>query len=384
MNQLMKVIFILLVLGCSLIPITAVCSDWSDLKFKSKKGNFKAEINGAVMADYIHYSNAPEKFESGAEVQSLQLSLKLRLAKAVKFKFKYDYSEDEPELKDCALGFLIGDLAELTIGQFEQPSSLDGVTSSKEITFMTRAAPIESFLPGRSQGVNLGIYGDWMVLQFGSYIEYEKDDEDVKLHDHINYSFRNYVFSADEKGGAFHLGIWGIYGDPVENKYKLEVEPEAKINAKEILKSGKVKHVNHVTTAGFETGLIYGPLTAQAEYIHQDYSRFTGYDEFYYNGYYCSFSLMLTGEAKSYSQKDGAIKSPKPMGEYGAFEIAVRSSNVDMTHYNRDRGEMDSYTLGINWYLNEGFRMMYNYTQTESTELREPMKYSQVRLQYAF
>ncbi len=358
-------------------------SSWPKIKYTSDDGWLQAEVNGAIMGDYVNYENAPEKFKEGAEAQSLKLSLKLKIAKALKLKVKYDYSEDEPELKDLSLGYEINKAAEITIGQFEQPSSLDGVTSSNDITFMTRAAPVESFLPGRSQGINLALRGDWAALQLGSYIEYDLDDGDDS-EDYVNYSFRTYFFPVNEKRNALHIGIWGLYADPVAKKYEFEVEPEAKVNAKDILESGKIKHINHVITGGLETGWIFGPLTLQAEYLNQRYSREEGYDEFDYSGHYISASYILTGESKSYKKSGGAIESPNPKRDYGALEVAFRVSNVDLTDENRDKGEFNSNTIGINWYLNQNFRMMYNYIQIDSTELDDKMGISQVRLQYDF
>lgn len=363
--------------------IYSSASSWPKIKYTSDDGWLQAEVNGAIMGDYVNYQNAPEKFKEGAEVQSLKLTLKLQIAKVLKLKVKYDYSEDDPELKDLSLGYQLNNSIEITLGQFEQPSSLEGVTSSKDITFLTRAAPVESFLPGRSQGINLALRSDWAAVQLGSYIEYDLDDGDDS-EDYVNYSFRTYIFPVNKKRHALHLGFWGLYADPVAKKYDFEVETETKVNAKDILKSGKIKHINHIVTSGLEAGWIFGPMTLQAEYLQQIYSREEGYEEFDYSGSYVSLSYILTGESKSYKKNDGAIISPNPQGKYGAFEVAFRVSNVDLTNENRDRGKLNSKTLGINWYLNENFRMMYNYIRVDSTELENKMDISQVRLQYAF
>ena len=77
---------------------------------------------------------------------------------------------------------------------------------------------------------------------------------------------------------------------------------------------------------------------------------------------------MLTGEKRSYSSSRGAfgtVRPAKPLdfdeGGWGAFELVARYSTVDLDDRNINGGEQDIITAGLNWYMNNNFRLMFNY-----------------------
>ncbi len=62
--------------------------------------------------------------------------------------------------------------------------------------------------------------------------------------------------------------------------------------------------------------------------------------------------------------KNNAFKD----GGWGAWEVGVRVSNLDFSDdavSSSYRGELDNWTLGLNWYLNPNMRIMWNYVDTE-------------------
>ncbi|MEQ9446314.1 MAG: porin, partial [Rhodospirillaceae bacterium] len=56
----------------------------------------------------------------------------------------------------------------------------------------------------------------------------------------------------------------------------------------------------------------------------------------------------------------------------GAVEIAFRYDFADLTDSNILGGEMDRYTLGVNWYLNGNTRISANYI---TAYIDRPMSY---------
>ncbi|MEE8233110.1 MAG: porin, partial [Gammaproteobacteria bacterium] len=91
------------------------------------------------------------------------------------------------------------------------------------------------------------------------------------------------------------------------------------------------------------------------------------------SGFYVESSWFITGESRRYSFKDGSFKQAKvhrALGQsgYGAWELAVRYSSIDLTDETIIGGEEDNVTVGLNWYPNNQLRLMANYTNVISTD----------------
>ena len=74
---------------------------------------------------------------------------------------------------------------------------------------------------------------------------------------------------------------------------------------------------------------------------------------------------MLTGEGRPYSK--GAIGNVRPMNDYGALEVAVRYSQVDLNDGPVLGGKQNDWTIGANWYLGQHLKFQANYIWANST-----------------
>ncbi|MCD9095342.1 porin [Luteimonas fraxinea] len=75
----------------------------------------------------------------------------------------------------------------------------------------------------------------------------------------------------------------------------------------------------------------------------------------------------MTGEKPGFSARSGVwgttrVARPVTDGGIGAWELATRYDKYDFTDAARG-GEGDSWTLGLNWYLNNWSRVMFNYVR---------------------
>lgn len=89
-----------------------------------------------------------------------------------------------------------------------------------------------------------------------------------------------------------------------------------------------------------------------------------------FDGYYVFASYFLTGEHRAYRPADGFFDMVKPKSNFavlgdkkgwGAWEVALRFSNLDLSDGYARGGEEDNVTLGLNWYLNPNTKVMFNY-----------------------
>jgi phosphate-selective porin OprO/OprP len=101
--------------------------------------------------------------------------------------------------------------------------------------------------------------------------------------------------------------------------------------------------------------------------------------------WYTEAGWVITGEDASYKGVTPKNNFDPRNGEWGAFEVAVRYSDVrvDEDTFNKgfatkpqSTGGATAYTFGVNWYLNRSFKFMFNY---EHTDFDSPVEFSSLR-----
>ena len=139
------------------------------------------------------------------------------------------------------------------------------------------------------------------------------------------------------------------------------------------------------STSIFGTELLYirGPLSIQAEYDRAVINnavdaRKVNRGNIGFNGGYVQASYFLTGENRQYDKRLGRLA-----GEYisrantpfwlvrgddgrfnyglGAWELATRFSRADMNDAAVRGGVLDQWEAGVNWHLNNNFRLQFMY-----------------------
>ena len=129
----------------------------------------------------------------------------------------------------------------------------------------------------------------------------------------------------------------------------------------------KISDVDDTSLLGLEAALKLNSFSLQSEWIEADVDAATGGD---LEGYYVQASYVLTGESRSYDTASGVFKGVSPgtkvldNGGLGAWEATLRWSNLDYTDLNGG-DEAESWTVGLNWYLNKNVRALFNYTDVD-------------------
>jgi phosphate-selective porin OprO/OprP len=117
--------------------------------------------------------------------------------------------------------------------------------------------------------------------------------------------------------------------------------------------------------------VVYGPASVQAEYMHARVASDT-LDSLSFNGFYVYGSYFITGENRVYKQSSGKFVRVRPyenfLGEedgWGALELAVRYSWIDLNDGTVTGGELADVTAGVNWLLNPYVRLSLNYVYAD-------------------
>ena len=152
---------------------------------------------------------------------------------------------------------------------------------------------------------------------------------------------------------------------------------------------------NNQSIINLEFAAVWGPLTVQAEYagewvdglvanqaaIQQIFINpgATGY----FGGGYIEAMWFLTGEHRGYNRQRGVFDRVVPYENFyfvrgangcpifgrGAWQIGGRFSTINLNTAGVNGGILDSYTLGLNWYLNPNMKVQWNYDLTHRTSV---------------
>jgi phosphate-selective porin OprO/OprP len=101
------------------------------------------------------------------------------------------------------------------------------------------------------------------------------------------------------------------------------------------------------------------------EYLGTDVDAPLSGDPFL-SGYYLTGTWALTGEMRDYRKRSGTfnplpVARPVSQGGWGAVELAFRYSNTDLNDGALEGGEMDIYSLGVNWWFTRSTHLSMNY-----------------------
>jgi phosphate-selective porin OprO/OprP len=164
----------------------------------------------------------------------------------------------------------------------------------------------------------------------------------------------------DDESRLLHLGAWATLRSPVDDELQFRSRPESK-QAENFVDTG-VFETDQDVRAGLELGTVRGPWFLQSELTFA--APDTSGDPVFPSAY-VSLSRILTGEHRRYRRGIGTFgtvqpESPFLRGGAGAWELASRYSYLDLDSGDIG-GTLHDWTLGLNWFLNDNERLMFNY-----------------------
>jgi len=283
--------------------------------------------------------------------------------------------------------------ARFRIGAFSPPAGLEEVTSTNGSLFAERASPSELVRSiasgdGRTAAAIFANGERWQasVALSGNVIGTQTFDEQLGFVGRL--SFVPYKREVD----LLHLGVnTSIVINPAatgpdvapgaSTPIRLRDRPEMRVDGVRLVDTGNID-ADGLTSFGFELGAQRANLALQAEYFDiRLQRRASSLDDPHFSGWYVQGSWTLTGEPRRYSIATGAFDSPRPVrpfnvktGSWGAWELGLRYSDLDLnwlalspsatvaqlTAAGSIRGgEQKTFTVGLNWYLNNVLRFQF-------------------------
>jgi phosphate-selective porin OprO/OprP len=332
------------------------------LSIETADDAFAFQLGGNLWVDGAIYNADKTPLGNGLELRRGRLKLEGRLFHDWGYQAEYDFAGNEAEVKDAYLAYEGFDNLTIKLGQFKVPFSLEEQTSGSNITFMERALPVEAFSPGRKLGVGL-MSGDkhWSAAA-GLFGEQIGDDASDEGDSGWSAAARGTYAPIDSQGRLVHLGASIDYHDTnADAEVRYRTRPETRVADQRLVDTDDITDVTDTLRWGFEAAGALGPVSLQGEYIQAQAARRSQRPDLAFGGWYLFGSWILTGEDRRYDAKQGRFEGVDPDGPYGAWEVALRYSRVDLNDAEILGGKQNDVTLGINWYLNENLRFMANY-----------------------
>ena len=400
-------------------PIKGIRYSWQEgLNIESYQKNIRLKIGGKFMADAgrIDADDTMKNAFPGIENEKEGLVFRTlapyvlgTMWDRLDFKFEMDFANIR-EIKDIWVDFRkIPYLGHLKMGHFGQPMSLEDQTSSRDTTFMEKALPVLAFPPGSDIGVMAGntALGERMTWAFGVFSVVgsftDLGDARNRLTEKLGTSLAarfTYLPWYDHEGGyLLHLGLsynrQFIDVRRADSQARFSARPETYLTDRRAADTG-VFFAEGVEMFNPELAWVAGPLSFQSEYfgtfIH---SGETGNPLFW--GWYVQGSYFLTGEHRPYDRQNGVFDRVRPKknfapgnGHWGAWEVGVRYSVLDLNDRGIHGGEGRDLTAGLNWYLYPTMRVMANYVYSRMKDRANPpfdsgrLNIFQMRIQLAF
>ena len=293
------------------------------------------------------------------------------------------------QLKDVPL------VGNIRIGNQKEAIGFEHMVSSRFLPFMERSYNQDTFYGGSFNGFTPGIaifdsYGEdtgsWHIGVYkpvsnvfaynahtGDYavtgrvtklLWYEAEGADLL---HIGLGARQYTSVGDKvqfrTRDAIRSGISGVWPVPADTGALFA-------NAGQFLAP--------------EIAAVRGPWTFQAEYLGawtQDVAvkATDAQRDVYYQGGYVQAFYFLTGEHDNYSKERAAFDRVKPrenfflvrsencgsVAGWGAWQIGARYNYLNLNSNGINGGELNNYTVGLNWFWNPNMKVQFNYMLTD-------------------
>lgn len=349
--------------------------------FQDESRDFSFALTGRIQADARSFdSPSADTFE----VRRARLGMEATFYRDYEAEVTADFSATA-KLDTAYVNAAWWDAAQLRMGLFKMPFSLEELTSSKYIDFQERSLANAQAI-GKERGIMLhgapakGVYYG-AALSNGNGNN-NADDNDSK--DMIGRLALNFAEIAGYRDAVLHLGAAFSDGrQPVG-----DVVPNGRSEGRGITFFNPAAFTGsktEVRRSGLETALAKGSLKFQAEAITTGYSGASAAGVAYdrdLSAWYASLNWLMTGESYAGAYKRGAFGRIRPHANFtkrggkGAVELGLRYSKLEAADFTAANpagtgvlgagmtNKADAWSLGAKWIVNPNTRFLANYVHT--------------------
>ncbi len=346
----------------------AIANASSGLEIISADKQFTAQVGGRVEVHAAVYNDDGVNMGDGTSLRRARIYLQGKLYGDWQYKFEYDFADGGLKgFKDAYLSYEVKEGVELIAGNYRVPYSLEALANSHANTFMERSLGF-AFKPGWHLGSGVNVSGEnwtWNSGLFGDTPDQNTAGEDGEWILGSRLTWLPYRSDSD----FAHLGLAGLYGDRGDHPgLAYKSGPESKVTKVNLVDTKSIAGVDSYTQLGLEAALTLNRFNLQAEYMAATLERSQG--DLNFDGWYVQSSYFLTNDRRSY--KKGRYSPVKPQSILGrngtgAWELALRLSEVDLTDADVFGGQQQDLTMAVNVYATPQIRFSAEYIDVLST-----------------
>ncbi len=266
----------------------------------------------------------------------------------------YDYRLDIP----------VSRYLNLSLGKQKEPISMERLMPLTFLPQQERSLANDTLLPARNFGIVLsGTTSSqrwtWAGSVFRNFIDADTSysDTPTQLVGRATWL----PFASSDDSHLFHLGIAYRYtNDPIQPRYGSVPE----FNQAPLFLETETLALDNSSIVNVEAYWRLGPYWLGFEYTSAELDMH-GTDESSAGGFQVVGSWALTGEMRAYRKTNGTfgalpVARSVDHGGWGALELSFRYSTLDLSEEGLAGGEMDIFSLGLNWWLTQSNQLSLN------------------------
>jgi phosphate-selective porin OprO/OprP len=342
------------------------------LVFRFKEIDTRVHLGGRLHLDYAWFDDDVTPIDDDFDVRRGRPLLEVEVGEDWKAKFEYEFGVKSEGVRAAWIQWDGIEHLKVRAGNDMVPFGLEELESSNDIVFNERS--IASAL-GPNYGTGVFVTGNGRLVgrsRFtlaGSVYTQPFGDVDYDRHDseHVSFATRGTFAPIARKKQVLQFGFSVDYrsvgGD---DEWGVQRNPESQLMP--ALIGITLSDVDSVTTLGFESAAMFGPVLFAAEYMRSGVNRqsSSALPDVDFDGAYAQLSWVVTGERHRYSRSRATFGGVRPRSAWGALEVGVRWSTLDLTDSGALGGEADNITAGVTWWIRENARLMFNYVNVDA------------------
>lgn len=327
------------------------------------------KASGRVHYEFAYFDNdhrgKPERH--GDDLRSAWLAVAGKFH-VVDYKFEADFAGHRPVARDAYIARSIGTTT-LLLGQFKPISPLDDRISTNHAPTVERSWLMQTLPPSYRLGV--GAIGHHDGLFWGASL-YSLESIDAWKNKGQAIGTRVGYAPWHAPGDVLHLGM-----SAAREHYDHPGTPGAAPLRVQLGTAGYFGDNNRLALIDYRSGrdVVANKLAVETAGVHGAFSWQAEYGDVRYNdgqqrgrvqsGYVLG-SWVLTGESPSYDAKVGRFGPIKPTRRSGAWELEAQYDQIRGRQWPLDRheGAAEAWTVGVNWYAPQYFRLMLDWTDS--------------------
>lgn len=335
--------------------------------------DFTIKLGGRLHVDYANASADNADFDVAATaLRRARLKGHGQYGKNLKYKIEVTFDENgDVNLEDATLSWTPeGSPISFKAGHFKTQNSLEEAGSSLDAALIERAAFTDAFELDRRVGFEISTKSDNYLLQLGAFGENLEAIENNDGNEGFAFAGRG-VYKFDLSGGLIHTGVSFRHreqndADDLRYRQRPFVEQTGRI-----ISTGRIADSD--TFFGGELAGLFGSAWAKGEYTIVNANCVSGStvctDDPSFTGWSIGGGYVFGGK-RNYSLgkfKRVTVDNPVTKGGWGALSINARYDTLDLSDEGVQGGDLDTFAVGVNWWLHKQTRIQLNYFNSDAT-----------------